>query len=663
MDKANSVEVKSMSKQFTVKYTTFYGGLAKSGTKSVLRGLSFNLKKGEVLGIVGKNGSGKSTLLKILSDIMNPDEGSISIDGKVASILELGMGFNPESSGRDNIRIKCSLYGMRDAEISDAMEDIVLFSELGEQIDHPLRTYSSGMVAKLAFAVLIHVKCDVLIIDEVLSVGDAGFNSKCRLAFENMRKSKKSIIMASHNLETLKDMCDRVMWIDEGECKEIGDPVTVCYHYESDLVDSFDTVMSRALAGDLVSLNRAAVMLRDGNGVDADSAKSIELFKKAADMGYADSQVELANILLMEGDRDGARELYAKASAAGSTVATSCLMTMDLDSDISEEFAKAVRAKAETGNIRAMKLLADMYYNGVAVVRDRNEAFLWYLRSAQGGNAQSQFIVGTCYRDGIGIAKDAKKAVEWLSRSSNHGNIRACTELANMYRKGMGVDRDMKMCVEWFEEAARRGDSNSMNQLGTMFRDGAGVEKDKSMSDFWFTMFARQGRIGYEATFGDILRQSSVGQSQAACVKWYADASSRGSIPASNALGQCYRDGGFVPADSSKAVEAYSISAGMMNPMGMYELAMLKLKGNGTPRDLSGAFDLMRRSADCGNMNAMLQVSQMYRDGVGTEVDIDMASHYLGLLSEMGNTGAMQMLSDLNRRSPFLCFPANNINA
>ena len=153
----DAVVLKDIHKQYALKHTTIYGGVTKHGSKTVLNGVNISIKKGEICGLIGRNGSGKSTILKILSGIIGPDSGTITINGKIASILELGMGFDPELSGRDNIYLKCQLFGLNKNKIDANMDSMIQFSELGDLIDSPLRTYSSGMAAKLAFSVLINV--------------------------------------------------------------------------------------------------------------------------------------------------------------------------------------------------------------------------------------------------------------------------------------------------------------------------------------------------------------------------------------------------------------------------------------------------------------------------------------------------------------------------
>ena len=317
MNPNNAIEVSNLCKKFDIKNTTFYGGQSKIGTKQVLDNLTFNVNKGQIFGIIGRNGSGKSTLLKIIAKIMYPDSGEVKVDGQVASILELGMGFEPELSGKDNIIVKSKMYGLNDNEIKQRINEIIQFSELGEQIEFPLRTYSSGMVAKLAFSIIAFVKCNILIVDEVLSVGDASFNFKCKLMFEQMRKERKTVIIASHNLSTLENFCDTVIWIEEGKAKEIGDATTVCNHFYRDSIESPDTLKKLADSGDSISMNRLATLYLKGINIEKNIEKAEELFKKSIEMGNTDAKVALGDLLISQGKFENAQSLFESAAQDG----------------------------------------------------------------------------------------------------------------------------------------------------------------------------------------------------------------------------------------------------------------------------------------------------------------------------------------------------------
>lgn len=197
-----------------------------------LKDLSFEVRKGEVLGIVGHNGAGKSTLLKVISGILKPTRGSVEVNGVVAPMLELGSGFDFDLTGRENVFLNGAILGFSEQFLKERYEEIVKFSELGQFVDVPLRNYSSGMVARLAFSVATVVRPDILIVDEVLSVGDAGFQEKSKQRMLELMGGGTTVLFVSHSLEQIRAMCDRVLWIEHGEMKMLGDARSVCDAYE-----------------------------------------------------------------------------------------------------------------------------------------------------------------------------------------------------------------------------------------------------------------------------------------------------------------------------------------------------------------------------------------------------------------------------------------------
>ncbi len=197
-----------------------------------LKDLSFEVRKGEVLGIVGHNGAGKSTLLKVISGILKPARGSVTVNGVVAPMLELGSGFDFDLTGRENVFLNGAILGFSEQFLKGKYEEIVEFSELGQFIDVPLRNYSSGMVARLAFSVATVVRPDILIVDEVLSVGDADFQEKSKKRMLELMGGGTTVLFVSHSLEQVRAMCDRVLWLEHGEMKMLGEAQRVCDAYQ-----------------------------------------------------------------------------------------------------------------------------------------------------------------------------------------------------------------------------------------------------------------------------------------------------------------------------------------------------------------------------------------------------------------------------------------------
>lgn len=218
---------------FSIKRNLLHRGKYKDEIFEALKGISFSVNEGEILGITGRNGSGKSTLLKSMAGIFQPDSGTINLHGNSISLLSIGVGFNGNLTGRKNIELSGMLLGFSHEEVKDKTDEIIEFSELGEFIDKPVRTYSSGMHSKLAFSITACLESDIMLIDEVLSVGDEGFKKK---SFNKMKslimQSNKTVVIVSHNLQTLEDLCSRMLWLDNGIIKDSGSAKKIIADYK-----------------------------------------------------------------------------------------------------------------------------------------------------------------------------------------------------------------------------------------------------------------------------------------------------------------------------------------------------------------------------------------------------------------------------------------------
>lgn len=196
-----------------------------------LNDVSFEVMQGQSLGLIGLNGSGKSTTLALIANVLKPQVGKVEVHGRVSPLLELGAGFHPEMTGRENILLNGVLLGLTRREIRARMNDIIAFSELERFLDQPIRTYSSGMVARLGFSVAAHIDPEILLIDEVLAVGDLGFQAKCLGRLLEFKKRKVTIVLVSHSLDTVGRFCDRAIWLDEGRIAGDGEPASVIRRY------------------------------------------------------------------------------------------------------------------------------------------------------------------------------------------------------------------------------------------------------------------------------------------------------------------------------------------------------------------------------------------------------------------------------------------------
>lgn len=252
-----------------------------------IKDFNLEVRKGEILGIIGQNGAGKSTLLKLISRITSPTSGKIYIDGKISSLLEVGTGFHPELTGRENIYLNGSILGMRRSEINEKVEEIIDFSECRDFIDTPVKRYSSGMYVRLAFAVAVHLRSDILIMDEVLSVGDVQFQKKCLDKIKEISGDKnRTILYVSHNLETVKRLCTRCIVIDKGIKKFDGDVKEAidCYMgnivTDADRIDLSETLRPGWLQRSDVRITKAEYVSKDLNslklGIDFKINKSVQ---------------------------------------------------------------------------------------------------------------------------------------------------------------------------------------------------------------------------------------------------------------------------------------------------------------------------------------------------------------------------------------------------
>ena len=222
-DRINSIKefaIRKLKKDLT--YTEF----------EALKHISFNVKKGEVVGLIGHNGAGKSTLLKVISGILKPSEGSVSVYGNIAPMLELGSGFDMDLSGRENIYLNGAILGFSEEFIKEKEQEIIDFSGIEKFIDMPLRNYSSGMIARIAFSIATVVEPEILIVDEVLSVGDSDFQEKSKKRMMDMMSGGTTVLFVSHDIDQIRSMCNRVAWIEHGELLKFGRTKEVCDEYE-----------------------------------------------------------------------------------------------------------------------------------------------------------------------------------------------------------------------------------------------------------------------------------------------------------------------------------------------------------------------------------------------------------------------------------------------
>ena len=240
MEAKNAIEVRNVKlryrclRTFSIRKSLFSLKKSERETVEALRGISFDVEKGEIVGVIGRNGSGKSTLLKAIAGIFSPDEGSIELAASSVSLLSIGVGFQRHLTGRENVMLSGMLLGFSEQQILEKMDEIIAFAEIGEFIDRPVKTYSSGMFAKLAFSITAILETDIMLIDEILSVGDSKFKKK---SYEKMKElifdHNRTVMIVSHNPDTVRKLCSRALWLHKGKVMQYGETEEVLKAYEA----------------------------------------------------------------------------------------------------------------------------------------------------------------------------------------------------------------------------------------------------------------------------------------------------------------------------------------------------------------------------------------------------------------------------------------------
>jgi ABC-type polysaccharide/polyol phosphate transport system ATPase subunit len=296
-------------KQFaTLKSALLKGSLIRDlqpdETFPALRGVSFTVPKGCTYGVIGRNGSGKSTLLKCVAGITRPNEGHIHVDGRISALIELGAGFHPEISGRENVFINGIMLGLSKREIQRRFDEIVEFAELKDFIDAPVKTYSSGMYMRLGFAVAIHVDPEVLLIDEVLAVGDQAFTVKCLDKFAEFRRRNKSILLVTHSLDLVEKFCDRALWLDKGKTLAEGEPRRVVASYLMHVAKDEEAQLARQEATAIASVEDPAIATdpSDAAAMPADVVDTPADMFQATEGRWGSREVEITEVTLHGAD-------------------------------------------------------------------------------------------------------------------------------------------------------------------------------------------------------------------------------------------------------------------------------------------------------------------------------------------------------------------------
>jgi ABC-type polysaccharide/polyol phosphate transport system ATPase subunit len=274
--------------------------LQPSETFPALTGVTFSVPKGSTYGVIGRNGSGKSTALKLVAGITKPTSGSVHVEGRISALIELGAGFHPEISGRENVFINGIMLGLTKREIQERFDEIVDFAELREFIDAPVKTYSSGMYMRLGFAVAIHVNPDVLLVDEVLAVGDEGFTHKCLDKFAEFRRRGKTILLVTHSLNLVERFCDEALWLDEGRALSHGDPKRVVGAYLTKVEEGEAQLLAETTAKAVEDAGRDGQEGRDGQHGQERPADPTSNMYQATEGRWGSREIEITDVAFLD---------------------------------------------------------------------------------------------------------------------------------------------------------------------------------------------------------------------------------------------------------------------------------------------------------------------------------------------------------------------------
>jgi ABC-type polysaccharide/polyol phosphate transport system ATPase subunit len=307
-------------RQFATLKSALLGGtvlrdLHPSATFAAVRNVSFTVPQGATYGIIGRNGSGKSTMLKLVAGITKPTEGAVAVHGRISALIELGAGFHPEISGRENVFINGIMLGLSKREIARRFDEIVEFAQLQDFIDAPVKTYSSGMYVRLGFAVAINVDPDVLLVDEVLAVGDEAFTHKCLDKFAEFRRRGKTILLVTHSLNLVEKFCDDVLWLDSGTVRGEGDPRRVVSEYITDVAKGEEKALAAQDARGRERAGHAASEAAPAAGAGkAGSEPPADMFK-AGEGRWGSRETEITNVRILGGD-GAPRHVFQSGEAA-----------------------------------------------------------------------------------------------------------------------------------------------------------------------------------------------------------------------------------------------------------------------------------------------------------------------------------------------------------
>lgn len=620
----SSIELENVVKSFTIKIsdpnskTILNKFPTKTISNTILNGITLTIKKGEVVGIIGRNGSGKSTLLSIIAGIMEPTSGAVQTSGKIASILELGMGFHPDMSGRDNIYLKGELYGFSHKQMSNRIENIIKYSGIGKYIDNPVRTYSSGMMGRLAFAIMVNVDSEIILVDEILSVGDISFKNKAKQHFRKIARSGKTVIFVSHSLEDIESMCNRTIWIEGGNIYKDGPSKQICSEYQNAISESLDVITDLAEEGVSDAQYKLALMYRDGHGLEKNTDQYRELIKQAADQGHVKAQVEFADILVTEKDYDNATIYYQSAANKGNNDAKIKIASINNTDDLTKKQTIETLFNLSKNNDKVIKFkYGEILLKTAWNTDDRTKAFNAFAESAKQNYPAALYQLGLMYKDGVGTTRNVKKMEEYLKKASEYGHVPSITMLADIYSQGTILPKDEESSFKLNLIASELGNVNAMYKTAMAYKEGYGTDADQTKADEWFKKYIHAGISTLILLAGDRLKTEEAPNYDEIVTMYTSVSDTNNASAIWNLIQYCVANK-ICADDHIKHLKEMGEKG---NLDAIKKIANIHYNGVGIEKNYNESLNWYKKALSLGDSSVSVKIGEMYRDGIGTPID------------------------------------------
>ncbi len=643
------IKVRGLKKSYTIIDTSISLGhlFHKNRTKyPIFDGIDLDVRKGDIVGILGRNGCGKSTFLKLVSEILKPDEGTVEVHGKVASILELSMGFHNDLSGRDNIILRSALYGIPREEVLKNIDSIIKYSDLGVFIDNPVRTYSSGMRSRLAFAIMVNVDADIFLVDEALSTGDMAFASKASEHLKDLVRSGKTVLFTSHSMNTIKRTCNRAIWICDHVIKMDGPAEDVVDAYSRSINDSVEETISLAEGGSSSAQYRLSTFYRDGINVEKDPELRMKWLSEAALRDHPMALGELADIMMTEGREEEAIAYYQRAADAGNFEARRKYATMQGESREEIEYLRrTMKSLAESGYPYDLYNYGNLMYKSALTTDDYRVAFD-YLSQASGlGWLDADFLLAQMYKDGLGVDRSMENYVSRLTYAAENGHGKAMAALAQAYLEGRYIEKNMELAFKWYLNSALSGNMKSQYQVAVMYSSGIGCEKDETEAKRWFARYSSttlndSRKIAIDTMKARHADRDITNDMLKAMSKNYH-------TPSMVSLANKYENGKDLKKNHQAAVSLLE-KASVAGGIACTRLSEFYMEGDEESR--KKAYELLRSAAASGDATAMYDLALIYKEGTFGEAEEEKYRKYMRMAAERGNRDAKDVVSKWDDR-------------